>query len=320
MIGTLVQASFGLSNDEQSERVLGGPDPEETAYHTNSLVTALNTGSIPRAPGFSADPYMAGSGSVVSANNPSSTAVEARDGTVIHSVGPGENLSVIAANYGVSLNTILAANNTGSVIHPGDNLIIPPVSGVMHPFEGDESVDAVAALYGVSVDDILSANSDLSSGSLIIPGATELMSPRKSASNLPKLDSYFLPPTPHGFNWKKLHGLTSGFPAVDFANNCGAEVLGSNEGLVSEVSTNNSWNQGYGNMVIIKHPNDTETLYAHMQEVFVEYGSYVAQGDVIGTVGNTGHTTEGTLTSSGFIADGCHVHFGVKGARNPFAL
>jgi len=70
------------------------------------------------------------------------------------------------------------------------------------------------------------------------------------------------------------------------------------------------WNGGYGIYVLLEHPNSTRTRYAHLQKVSVSVGDYVSQGDIIGYIGNTGNTHGVT---------GCHVHFEVIGAKNPFA-
>ena len=69
------------------------------------------------------------------------------------------------------------------------------------------------------------------------------------------------------------------------------------------------WNDGYGGIVRIEHPNGTATTYAHMGEVDAEEGAYVKQKERIGAVGNTGNTHGRT---------GCHLHFEVEGAKNPF--
>ena len=53
----------------------------------------------------------------------------------------------------------------------------------------------------------------------------------------------------------------------------------------------------YGNYVRILHEAGDETLYAHMQYVFVRPGQKVRQGQQIGTVGQTGNVT------------GPHLHF-----------
>ena len=54
---------------------------------------------------------------------------------------------------------------------------------------------------------------------------------------------------------------------------------------------------GYGNIVIIRHSNGTETFYGHMSRRTVESGDMVRAGDVIGFSGNTGRST------------GPHLHF-----------
>ncbi len=74
-------------------------------------------------------------------------------------------------------------------------------------------------------------------------------------------------------------------------------------------NTTDGWNDGYGNFVLIEHPfgNDVRTRYAHLEKVLVSIGDYVKQGEVIGLMGETGD------------ASGCHVHFEVYGAQNPFA-
>ena len=56
----------------------------------------------------------------------------------------------------------------------------------------------------------------------------------------------------------------------------------------------------------VKHDNGTQTLYAHLSSVAVSVGSVVGKGDTLGGVGNTGKAT------------GIHLHFEVRGAKNPF--
>ena len=60
------------------------------------------------------------------------------------------------------------------------------------------------------------------------------------------------------------------------------------------------WQNGYGNVVHIKHNNDLTTVYAHHSRIDIAKGAKVAQGDTIGTVGQTGWAT------------GPHLHFEVK--------
>ena len=120
------------------------------------------------------------------------------------------------------------------------------------------------------------------------------------------LKNNFIIPTT-GLNWGKLHGDNNS--AVDISDSCGKNIYAADEGLVMSAAANNGWNGGYGNYLTIKHPNGVVTKYAHTKKNFVKKGSYVLQGDPIAIIGNTGLTKGIT---------GCHLHFEVEGAKNPF--
>lgn len=229
-----------------------------------------------------------------------------RDGLIIYKVKKGDNLSKIAANFGISLNTILWANNglRTNLIRPGQEIVILPVSGVLHQRSEGESLESIASTYGVSVDQILRYN-DPSADTLIIPGAKPTRRSRPiSSAGLPELRGYFITPTT-GWNWKRLHPKN----AVDIANACGTPVYAAADGLVIQES-HSGWNSGYGNFIDIEHPNGVITRYSHTQKNIVSKGDYVVQGDLIAYIGNTGKTHGPT---------GCHLHFEVHGAKNPFA-
>jgi murein DD-endopeptidase MepM/ murein hydrolase activator NlpD len=119
------------------------------------------------------------------------------------------------------------------------------------------------------------------------------------------LNNNFIIPTT-GINWGVLHGKNG----VDIADQCGKKVYAAEEGLVIELITGD-WNDGYGNSVIIEHPNGIKTKYAHLKKVLSEKNNYILQGDLVGLIGNTGLTQGAT---------GCHLHFEVLGAENPFVL
>jgi murein DD-endopeptidase MepM/ murein hydrolase activator NlpD len=57
---------------------------------------------------------------------------------------------------------------------------------------------------------------------------------------------------------------------------------------------------GYGKMVILSHPSGVETLYAHLAHISVREGQRVAEGVMLGIVGNTG------------VSTGKHLHYEVR--------
>ena len=81
---------------------------------------------------------------------------------------------------------------------------------------------------------------------------------------------------------------------VDIKAKRGVTVRAAADGLVA-YSDNGVC--GYGNMVMIVHPNGWVTLYAHLQKATVQAGAFVKRGERIGLVGDTGK------------ARGPHLHF-----------
>jgi murein DD-endopeptidase MepM/ murein hydrolase activator NlpD len=82
--------------------------------------------------------------------------------------------------------------------------------------------------------------------------------------------------------WKQHKG-------VDFAAPTGTPIRASGDGTVDFVGTQN----GYGNVVVLKHWNNYSTAYAHMSRFAsgLHKGDKVTQGEVIGYVGSTGWAT-----------------------------
>jgi murein DD-endopeptidase MepM/ murein hydrolase activator NlpD len=233
-----------------------------------------------------------------------------------YTVQEGDTLSFIASDFGVSVNTLIWANNLKDAdsIKPGMELKIPPVSGVIHKVQKGDTLDSLAKKYSVESEEIISFNFLPKDGAiqegqeLIIPGGKlqqPVTQPRrvivKQFVHLPDLSSFFGWPTV-GYNWGRIHGRNG----VDIANSCGTPIHAAAEGNVT-LSKSSGWNGGFGKFLKISHPNGTETLYAHLSSILVTAGQYVAKGQQVATMGSTGRST------------GCHLHFEVHGARNPLA-
>lgn len=245
----------------------------------------------------------------------------------VYVVRPGDTLSEIAAMFGVSVNTIVWANNLGSArdVHPGDTLVILPVSGVEHTVAKGDTLKSIAKQYNADATEIAEFNgldsaAALAVGtSIIIPGG-EVAVPatpvhRSSARERhvirepylggsgPAQTGYYDNPLPGGIITQSIHGWN----AVDIGAARGTPIHAAAGGTVIVVRNNSAWNGGYGNYVVITHGNGTQTLYAHMTHAIVASGQTVAGGQIIGYVGTTG------------MATGPHLHFEVRGAKNPFA-
>ena len=113
-----------------------------------------------------------------------------------YTVKAGDSLSQIAENYGVSVNTILWANNITdpSTIKEGTVLVILPVSGIQHTVRSGETLSSIALKFGANAGDIaqfngISATGALTAGSTIIIPGGELSSSSNTSSSKTKSQS-----------------------------------------------------------------------------------------------------------------------------------
>ena len=93
-----------------------------------------------------------------------------------------------------------------------------------------------------------------------------------------------------GWRWGRMHeGIDIGAPG-------GTPIAAVASGVVIVAG----WMGGYGNLVVIDHGGGIATAYGHQSSIAVGNGQQVAQGQTIGYVGSTGHST------------GNHLHFEVR--------
>ncbi len=256
------------------------------------------------------------------------------DQTSVYVVRQGDTVAGIAKLFGVTVNTVLAANDLtkGAKLTEGQVLLILPISGVEHTVTKGETLKSIAAHYKVDETDIavyngISEDTVLSVGDqLLIPGGDDMSdegggtpSPSLGSSlskdeqyyannpNIPDITNYFIDPVPTGHKTQGLHG--PGHRGIDIGVPVGTPIMAAASGTISLAHT--GWSGGYGNMVIINHPNGTKTLYAHMSKIIAHVGDQVTQGDIIGLSGGApGAPGAGNST-------GPHVHFEVFNAQNP---
>jgi len=326
------QASANIINSNGSGSQITKENDENRP--TNVLIAAANIDPNP----YSLADIAPVNGDVlvpdIAATNSASSSDSVNTQVSTYVVQSDDTLSSLALMFDISMDTIKQANHlSGNTIKPGQSLIILPVSGVLYAVVANDSLQKISKKYGVNADDIMTyngmaaASSTLAIGQQLIiphgkPSASETSSFLSSQSqkfkvpsfeplldavwNWPSYPGYFICPVPGARLSQGLHGHN----AVDLAIAKGTPIHAAASGIVT-ISKNNGYygrssNGGYGNFVMISHPNGAETLYAHMLKTVVSVGEQVSQGEVIGYIGMTGMTT------------GPHTHFEIRNAVNPF--
>jgi LysM repeat protein len=299
----------------QAERLARLPEIEEPKNSQNMALLEGFLNTIPTGTGGSEVTIVDNTALFRTGDETSSFVDAAKSGSQIsvYIVRKGDTLSSIAQLFEVSVNTVVWANDIKSgTIKEGQELVILPISGVRHTVKSGDTLKSIATRYKADIDDILiyndlTADSKLATGEIIVvPGGEIVSTPRVAPRVNGSLASnatagYFMRPISGG---KKSQGIHP-HNAVDLAAPIGTPIVAAASGNVV-VAREGGYNGGYGSYVVISHPNGTQTLYAHMSRVSVSVGQQVSQGQNIGAVGNTGRST------------GPHVHFEVRGARQPF--
>lgn len=239
----------------------------------------------------------------------------------VYVVRPGDTLSDIARMHSVSINTIVWANNLKSTkdVRPGDTLIILPISGIKRTVVKGDTLKSLANKYNGDANEIAQFNgldpalALIPGSTIIIPGGEVAVAPTRPSGSTagvpaprggtaPVQAGYYRNPVPGARITQWLHGHNG----IDFGSPRGTPISAAADGTVI-IARNAGWNGGYGNYVVISHPNGTQTLYAHLTNTIVAPGQSVTAGQVVGYMGSTGKST------------GVHLHFEVRGAANPFA-
>jgi len=309
-----------------------------TAY-----TTTYNAQNIPLlSPARNIDPNPAKGGAditivndsaLLASSGPSGSLADVSDDDTLQSTGghisiyivrPGDTLSDIAKMFDVSVNTIRWANDISrdTAIQPGQELVILPVTGIKYTVKRGGTLRDIIKKHGGDLEEAAAYNGigpdeELAAGTEVVIPHGEIVAPKPTVrvasttytrthtstrgTNGPEYKGYYIRPVAGGVRTQGLHG----YNAVDIAASRGTPIIASASGRVI-IARNSGYNGGYGKYIVIEHDNGTQTLYAHNSKNIVTTGQTVVQGQVIAYMGSTGRST------------GSHVHFEIRGAKNPF--
>jgi murein DD-endopeptidase MepM/ murein hydrolase activator NlpD len=211
-------------------------------------------------------------------------------------VRSGDTLGGILSRFGLrNMSTILSFNGITNArrLTVGQTLTIPSMDGLVHTVVRGDSLGRIASRYAVPVTAILDAN-DLSASTVIagqrlfIPGAS--LSPTELRRAMGELFVYPVKGRlTSRFGWRPdpFTGVRTFHTGIDLAAPIGTPVKATLDGRIATTG----FSSVFGNYIIISHDAGFQTLYGHLSAIGVSRGQYVAQGAIIGKVGNTGYST-----------------------------
>ena len=248
---------------------------------------------------------------------------------LVHIVKPGDTLWKISQKYSVSIEQICKINSlplSGNInLKIGQVLKLQNISNrdkitinnpqrisakhTYHIIQDGETIGEIAKIYNVKTSDILSLNgitnpNRIKVGTKIyIPGyGTREGRGRINLGSRTLGGINFIRPvvgkviSDFGYRRHPIFRRVMMHTGVDISSSRGTYVRASKSGRV----VYSGWKVGYGKLVILKHPGNIETYYAHNSQNLVRCGEYVEAGEVIAKVGSTGWST------------GPHLHFEIR--------
>lgn len=248
------------------------------------------------------------------------------DQIYLYKVREGDTLSQIAERFGVRTNTIRWANNIGhnDVIRIDQVLTILPISGVQLTVAKGDTLASLAKKYGGDAEEIANYNvldpsKALAVGSTIIIPGGELHTPAPAKKTSSSSKKSFNTSAPGVGSLARANSvsyiapvtgcvLTQGIHsknAVDIGCPTGTPIYAPAGGTVL-IARSSGWNGGYGNYIVIKHNDGTQSVLAHQSRLAVGAGERVVQGQIVGYVGSSGNST------------GPHLHFEHRGAARNY--
>lgn len=220
----------------------------------------------------------------------------------VHVIESGESLYTIARRYEVTAQAIVQANGLGSPdkIYVGQRVVIPGRSDLLASKASAKPVNSeTSAADDIQVASVQpNASTPLPSNTSAPAAPTE--APIQQAEKPKPLQQPAVEPTLSGndkFRWPVSGRVISDFASskstgINIEAPEGAAIRAAENGQVIYVGNGV---EGYGNLILIRHPNGFVSAYAHLKDTKVEKGAVVNRGDQIGSAGMTGSVSRPQL-------------------------
>lgn len=223
--------------------------------------------------------------------------------TASYVVRPGDTLSQISEQYGVSDETLISFNgiDDARLIQPGMKLLIPNLDGILYRVRAGDTLDGIAEAYKLDPTTVVEVNRLTSTvlvpnQRLFLPGAhMNYYAYRKAMGTLFIYPTHGVITSPFGMRLDPFTQTYEFHNGVDIANSIGTPVVAAMDGTVAAVSED----RGYGRYIVINNGGGYSTLYAHLSKRLAWVGEYVRTGQEIAEMGDTGYST------------GPHLHFSI---------
>ena len=229
-------------------------------------------------------------------------------GGFTHTIAGGESLYTIARRYEVTTQAIVQANNLSSPdkIVVGQQLIIPGRQDLVRTPQAQPAVQVASATPTAGLAPAPAplghpqAASQPTQQAAVAPAATP--APVAAPAQAPAVQQVATAAEPVASGNDKFGWPVSGRVITDFAASRGTGInIDVPEGSPVKAAENGtviyvgSGVEGYGNLILIRHPNGYVSAYAHLKGMNVAKGAVVNRGEPIGTVGMTGSVSKPQL-------------------------
>lgn len=226
-------------------------------------------------------------------------------------VKKGDTLYSIAKRYDMSISELIELNGLDSPDQLYVGQVLKTTSKKYYTVKRGDTLASIARKYGTNYKTLAQKNNikppyELKIGQKIAVSGAQVTPAQKNkqpaqtaqtkpaSKNTLSSSSYVSTKRSAKFVWPTSGKIISAFGAhgkglkndgINISTPIGSTVKAGDKGTVAYASNGL---KGFGNLVLIKHPDGFITAYAHLDKILVQKGQKVIRGEKIATVGKTG--------------------------------